>query len=99
MFRLTIILKSPFFRSEKKDNICAMFCATHKSLTLGVSMLKIMYSGDPNLSFITILLLFFCKKDSPRFVATSPYVTFFHSILPASLLGLNWLSLEPLIIY
>ena len=22
-----------------------------------------------------------------------PYVTFFHSILPASLLGLNWLSL------
>lgn len=56
VFRLT---QSSFCRFEKKDTICAMFCATHKSLTLGIPMLKIMYSGDPNLSFITIPLLMY----------------------------------------
>ena len=44
-------------------------------------------------------LYFFKKRNAPRTVHVChyPYVTFFHSILPSSPLGLNWLSLESLI--
>ncbi|XP_069129855.1 sodium/bile acid cotransporter 7-B-like [Argopecten irradians] len=34
-----------------------MFCATHKSLTLGIPIIKIIFSGDPTMSVITIPLL------------------------------------------
>ena len=44
---------------SRPDTVCAMYCATHKSLTLGIPMLKLMYSGDPALSFITIPLLMY----------------------------------------
>lgn len=39
------------------DTVCIMFCSTHKSLTLGIPMLKIIYAGSPALSFLTIPLL------------------------------------------
>ena len=45
---------------------------------------------------------FFLKRNAPgtvHFLSLHLHVTFFHSILSASLIGLNWLSLEPLIVY
>ncbi|XP_014666476.1 PREDICTED: sodium/bile acid cotransporter 7-like isoform X2 [Priapulus caudatus] len=41
------------------DIVAAMFCATHKSLTLGIPMLKIIYHGDPHLSLISLPLLIY----------------------------------------
>ena len=41
-------------------DVCAMlFCATHKSLTLGIPMLKIIYHGDPSLPLLSVPLLFY----------------------------------------
>ena len=53
------ITQSSYFKFSKPDTVCAMYCSTHKSLTLGIPMLKIMYSGDPALSLITIPLLMY----------------------------------------
>ena len=41
------------------DIVTLLFCATHKSLTLGMPMLKIIYAGDPYLPLISIPLLFY----------------------------------------
>ncbi|XP_006823728.1 sodium/bile acid cotransporter 7-A-like [Saccoglossus kowalevskii] len=41
------------------DTVCIMFCATHKSLTLGIPMLKIIYHGFDHLSHISIPLLIY----------------------------------------
>ena len=41
------------------DIVALMFCATHKSLTLGMPMLKIIYAGDQYLPLISIPLLFY----------------------------------------
>ncbi|XP_060084300.1 sodium/bile acid cotransporter 7-B-like [Ylistrum balloti] len=57
---LTLIF---FFSSWKQagfqpvDCPAVMFCATHKSLTLGIPIVKIIFSGDPTMSVITIPLL------------------------------------------
>lgn len=40
-----------------EDTVCIMFCSTHKSLTLGIPMLKIIYAGSSALSFLSIPLL------------------------------------------
>ena len=53
------VTQSSLCMFSRPDTVCAMYCATHKSLTLGIPMLKIMYSGDPALSFITIPLLMY----------------------------------------
>lgn len=42
---------------QAEDSVCMMFCSTHKSLTLGIPMLKIIYHGSPSLSFLSIPLL------------------------------------------
>uniref|UniRef100_H2ZQ78 Sodium/bile acid cotransporter n=1 Tax=Ciona savignyi TaxID=51511 RepID=H2ZQ78_CIOSA len=42
-----------------KDTVCAMFCSTHKSLTLGIPMIKIIYLGNPYLSLLSIPLLIY----------------------------------------
>jgi len=42
-----------------KDIIALMFCATHKSLTLGMPILKIIYAGDKILPLISIPLLIY----------------------------------------
>lgn len=41
------------------DSVAVMFCSTHKSLTLGIPMLKIIYSGYSYLSVISIPLLMY----------------------------------------
>ncbi|XP_070553235.1 sodium/bile acid cotransporter 7-like [Ptychodera flava] len=45
------------FGFSPADTVCIMFCATHKSLTLGIPMLKIIYHGFDHLSHISIPLL------------------------------------------
>ncbi|XP_053400296.1 sodium/bile acid cotransporter 7-like isoform X2 [Mercenaria mercenaria] len=44
----------PFSRS---DTVALMFCCTHKSLTLGIPIIKIIFADSPSLSLITIPLL------------------------------------------
>ena len=44
---------------SKKDIVSLMFCSTHKSLTLGMPILKIIYAGDIILPFISIPLLIY----------------------------------------
>lgn len=44
---------------SKKDVVSLMFCSTHKSLTLGMPILKIIYAGDKILPFISIPLLIY----------------------------------------
>ncbi|XP_062372842.1 sodium/bile acid cotransporter 7 [Sardina pilchardus] len=39
------------------DTVAIIFCATHKSLTLGIPMLKIVFAGDENLSLVSVPLL------------------------------------------
>lgn len=41
------------------ETVAIMFCSTHKSLTLGIPMLKIIYAGYPFLSIISIPLLMY----------------------------------------
>lgn len=62
--------KSSQFRSKKitsvessnftsQQVVAILFCSTHKSLTLGIPMLKIIYHTHPNLSLFTIPLLIY----------------------------------------
>ena len=44
---------------SEKDTVAIMFCATHKSLTLGIPMLKIVFHGDPALPVLSIPLLIY----------------------------------------
>ncbi|CAK8697170.1 unnamed protein product [Clavelina lepadiformis] len=57
VFLITTRVKCFGFRP--KDTVCAMFCSTHKSLTLGIPMIKIIYMGNESLSLITIPLLIY----------------------------------------
>lgn len=41
------------------DVVAVMYCSSHKSLTLGIPLLKIMYEGNPILSVISIPLLIY----------------------------------------
>uniref|UniRef100_A0AAY5L856 Sodium/bile acid cotransporter n=1 Tax=Esox lucius TaxID=8010 RepID=A0AAY5L856_ESOLU len=41
------------------DTVAIMFCATHKSLTLGIPMLKIVFEGYDHLSLISVPLLIY----------------------------------------
>ncbi|XP_075262062.1 sodium/bile acid cotransporter 7-like [Convolutriloba macropyga] len=42
---------------QAADTVAIIFCSTHKSLTLGIPMLKIIFSQDPNLPLYSIPLL------------------------------------------
>jgi len=44
---------------RKMDVVCIMFSATHKSLTLGMPMIKIIFEGNPQISQISLPLLFY----------------------------------------
>ena len=55
-FTLTTLKESPF---SPADTVAMMFCATHKSLTLGIPMLKIVFAGYQYLSLISIPLLIY----------------------------------------
>ncbi|XP_058266004.1 sodium/bile acid cotransporter 7 isoform X1 [Hemibagrus wyckioides] len=55
-----------FFLSTRKssgftaaDSVAILFCSTHKSLTLGIPMLKIVFAGFEHLSLITVPLLIY----------------------------------------
>ncbi|MEQ2159072.1 hypothetical protein GOODEAATRI_018800 [Goodea atripinnis] len=41
------------------DTVAIMFCSTHKSLTLGIPMLKIVFEGYEHLSLISVPLLIY----------------------------------------
>ncbi|XP_057710123.1 sodium/bile acid cotransporter 7 isoform X2 [Corythoichthys intestinalis] len=41
------------------DTVAIVFCSTHKSLTLGIPMLKIVLAGDERLSLISVPLLIY----------------------------------------
>ncbi|KAM3857471.1 sodium/bile acid cotransporter 7 [Diretmus argenteus] len=41
------------------DTVAIMFCSTHKSLTLGIPMLKIVFAGYEHLSLISVPLLIY----------------------------------------
>lgn len=41
----------------RQDTIAILFCSTHKSLTLGIPIMKIVFSGSANLSSLTLPLL------------------------------------------
>ena len=43
----------------REDTVSLMFCSTHKSLTLGMPIMKIIYAGDIILPFISIPLLIY----------------------------------------
>jgi len=53
------LLVSNQTQDSKEDVIAIMFCCSHKSLTLGIPLLKIMYEGNPLLSIISIPLLIY----------------------------------------
>eukprot|EP00041_Stephanoeca_diplocostata_P014416 m.261221 g.261221 ORF g.261221 m.261221 type:complete len:337 (-) comp19692_c0_seq4:461-1471(-) len=44
---------------SRRDVVCMMFSSTHKSLTLGMPMMKIIFEGNPNLSLISLPLLMY----------------------------------------
>uniref|UniRef100_UPI00358E40E9 sodium/bile acid cotransporter 7 isoform X2 n=1 Tax=Myxine glutinosa TaxID=7769 RepID=UPI00358E40E9 len=44
-------------RFSPEDTVAMMFCSTHKSLTLGIPMLKIVFANHPRLSLISVPLL------------------------------------------
>ncbi|XP_062514243.1 sodium/bile acid cotransporter 7-B-like [Corticium candelabrum] len=55
---LSFMLSTRVFKGFRPSDVVAIvFCSTHKSLTLGIPMLKIMYSGYSHLSLISIPLL------------------------------------------
>ena len=51
--------QTPMLDFSAADSVAVMFCSTHKSLTLGIPMLKIIYAGYPHLSVISIPLLMY----------------------------------------
>ncbi|ELU03816.1 hypothetical protein CAPTEDRAFT_155695 [Capitella teleta] len=42
-----------------QDSIACLFCSTHKSLTLGIPILKVMFEGHPAVSVVSIPLLIY----------------------------------------
>jgi len=51
--------KSAWLDLRPGDVVCALFCSTHKSLTLGIPMIKIIYLGSEYLSYLSIPLLIY----------------------------------------
>lgn len=54
-----VVSNNPRLGYTHSDIVALMFCATHKSLTLGMPMLKIIYAGDKYLPLISIPLLLY----------------------------------------
>ncbi|XP_062901108.1 sodium/bile acid cotransporter 7 isoform X1 [Mobula hypostoma] len=63
--QLSFMFLTFFITTRKKsgftpaDTVAIMFCSTHKSLTLGIPMLKIVFSGYEHLSLISVPLLIY----------------------------------------
>jgi len=54
-----ILLATKDGMGYREDVVAVMFCCSHKSLTLGIPLLKIMYEGNPMLSILSIPLLIY----------------------------------------
>jgi len=54
-----LVLETKQPSAYREDVIAVMFCCSHKSLTLGIPLLKIMYEGNPLLSILSIPLLIY----------------------------------------
>ncbi|CAH1776413.1 unnamed protein product [Owenia fusiformis] len=60
LLSLTFYVSSrPWMSFQPADTVAIMFCATHKSLTLGIPMLKIVFMGHAHLSLISVPLLIY----------------------------------------
>ncbi|XP_055502350.1 sodium/bile acid cotransporter 7 isoform X1 [Leucoraja erinacea] len=63
--QLSFMFLTFFISTRKKsgftaaDTVAVIFCSTHKSLTLGIPMLKIVFSGYEHLSLISVPLLIY----------------------------------------
>ena len=42
-----------------EDTVCIIFCGVHKSLTLGMPMLKILFEDSPHLAALSLPLLIY----------------------------------------
>lgn len=56
LFKLTTITALRRFFSPR-DSIAITFCGVHKSLTLGIPILRILYDGSPDLGAVCLPLL------------------------------------------
>ncbi|XP_071489642.1 sodium/bile acid cotransporter 7-B-like [Diadema antillarum] len=52
-----LLSRMALFGFTPADTVAIMFCSTHKSLTLGIPMLKIVFAGYDHLSILSIPLL------------------------------------------
>ena len=68
VFVVQVILTSTLFNLSRKtfkrhfspsDSMCVVFCGVHKSLTLGIPILGILYEGSPDLQTICLPLLIY----------------------------------------
>lgn len=59
LFSAVAFVAANRFGYTRKDVICITFCGTHKSLTLGMPMLKIIFENHPQFSLISLPLLMY----------------------------------------
>lgn len=63
VFMLAVFLLSSryaeAFRFSRADIVAVLFCSVHKSLTLGVPVLKIVFASSPALSLLTLPILMY----------------------------------------
>lgn len=50
---------SSLFNVTSADSIAITYCGTHKSLTLGIPLIDIIFAGSPNISILSIPLLMY----------------------------------------
>jgi sodium/bile acid cotransporter 7 len=67
------ILDSKLMTLSPKDVMCTLFVCSHKSLTMGFPLLKLMYSGKPELSLVSIPLLVYHPTQILLGSLLSPY--------------------------
>lgn len=67
------IVNSNIMELKPKDVMCTLFVCSHKSLTMGFPLLKLMYSGKPELSLVSIPLLVYHPTQILLGSILSPY--------------------------
>ncbi|CAL1539087.1 unnamed protein product [Lymnaea stagnalis] len=59
MVFLLLTSSGSIFKFDGPDTATIVFCGTHKSLTLGIPVIDIIFDGNPNISFLSIPLLIY----------------------------------------
>ncbi|XP_012944016.1 sodium/bile acid cotransporter 7-B isoform X2 [Aplysia californica] len=54
---LLLFSSHSMFSFTSNDSVTITYCGTHKSLTLGIPVIEIIFEGDPNISFLSVPLL------------------------------------------